>query len=615
MIGTIQLRVSAHSPQMPLQPIFTFKGSPSSLRIMDVPKAIGQWNITRVYVNVTSPDNKGKVYDCVRQGSVWVGTIDGTEIVGKVKSGIEILADGIDENGSNVNGYVLGVGDYIVLERDSRITEKDIEKFYVRFSDELPINPVKGDMMVFGGSVRIFDGSEWIDCGVKIEKLSELENDVGYITQADVPTNISQLENDVGYLTETGVKNLYSSDEQTRVKGDGSIETFENVLVYRFNYALTYDNNDPMKDERNFTVVRDGTDRLKYLHIYDEDGNEITKVVAKDGNYTYSFTYTIGEVTYNGECAQTKTSQYENKWVATDNLFKASQIPTTKLSQFNNDLTIPRPSVDYVTPEQLKVTTDKIPEQASPTNQLADKDFVNSSIMTNTSYFKGTFNSVDELPTDRVTPNDYAFVVGKDSAGNTTYNRYKFTADGQWMFEYTLNNSSFTAEQWATINSGLTATSLDDYAKKSEIDNTKIYSTKIAETSPQHGDRKILGNGEMWEYGSVYNFQVTLDDRDPQKDTREVTIVEKMYLNESKTIGWLYIITMDGDKDLAPSLWFPEKKDTFTFGYDYGNFTGSAVRKTEPELGWKFTGQMVSENLMVDYVDAAIGQVLTTEGF
>ena len=150
---------------------------------------------------------------------------------------------------------------------------------------------------------------------------------------------------------------------------------------------------------------------------------------------------------------------------------------------------------------------------------------------------------------------------------------------------------------------------------RKDIDNTKIYSTKTTETSPQHGDRKLLGNGEMWEYGSVYNFQVTLDNNDPQKDTREVTIVEKLYLNESKTIGWLYIITMDGDKDLAPSLWFPEKKDTFTFGYDYGNFTGSAVRNTEPELGWKFTGQMVSENLMVDYVDSAIGQVLTTEVF
>ena len=97
----------------------------------------------------------------------------------------------------------------------------------------------------------------------------------------------------------------------------------------------------------------------------------------------------------------------------------------TNVSSFTND-------AGYITQSDVDLTsiTSKIPEQASPTNQLADKDFVNSSIMTNTAYFKGTFNSVAELPADRVTPNDYAFVVGKDSEGNTTYNRYKFTADG-----------------------------------------------------------------------------------------------------------------------------------------------------------------------------------------
>lgn len=143
---------------MPLLPIFTFKGSPSSLRILDVPKSIGKWNITKVYIKSTSPDNSLKIHACVRQGSVWVGTIDGTEIAGKVKSGIEILADGIDENGSAVNGYVLGVGDYIVLERDSRITEKDIEKFYVKFVEQLPDNPNIGDTILDNGWLRIYDG-------------------------------------------------------------------------------------------------------------------------------------------------------------------------------------------------------------------------------------------------------------------------------------------------------------------------------------------------------------------------------------------------------------------------------------------------------------------------
>ena len=159
---------------MPLQPIFTFKGSPSSLRILDVPTSIGKWNITRVYIKSNSPDNSLKIHDCVRQGSVWVGTIDGTEIVGKVKSGIEILADGIDENGSNVNGYVLGVADYIVLERDSTISDKDIEKFYVKFVEQLPDNPNIGDTILDNGWLLIYDGKNWS------EK-----------PQIDIPTSVS----------------------------------------------------------------------------------------------------------------------------------------------------------------------------------------------------------------------------------------------------------------------------------------------------------------------------------------------------------------------------------------------------------------------------------------
>lgn len=105
---------------------------------------------------------------------------------------------------------------------------------------------------------------------------------------------------------------------------------------------------------------------------------------------------------------------------------------------------------------------DLIPNEASSSNQLADKAFVNSSIATNTANFIGTFNSVAELEaySGTVTNNDYAFVVGTDSAGNTVYDRYKYTdatTPSSWVFEYELNNSSFTAAQWNAINSGATS--------------------------------------------------------------------------------------------------------------------------------------------------------------
>lgn len=115
-------------------------------------------------------------------------------------------------------------------------------------------------------------------------------------------------------------------------------------------------------------------------------------------------------------------------------------------------------------PAALTPITDLIPEQATPQNQLADKNFVNSSVATNTANYISDngqpFQSVADLEayTGTLTNNDYAFVVGTDAAGNTTYTRFKYNANtGEWAEEYVLNNSSFTAEQWAAISSGITA--------------------------------------------------------------------------------------------------------------------------------------------------------------
>jgi hypothetical protein len=93
-------------------------------------------------------------------------------------------------------------------------------------------------------------------------------------------------------------------------------------------------------------------------------------------------------------------------------------------------------------------------------------DFVNSSVSTNTAYFIGTFNSLSDLEnySGEVSNNDYAFVVSVDSNSNTVYNRYKYNSENEtWNFEYSLNNSSFTAAEWETIQSGLTANDRTNY--------------------------------------------------------------------------------------------------------------------------------------------------------
>lgn len=85
------------------------------------------------------------------------------------------------------------------------------------------------------------------------------------------------------------------------------------------------------------------------------------------------------------------------------------------------------------------------------------QDFVNSSISTATAEFKGTYNSLSELQAQEADANDYGFVVSTDSEGNTVYNRYKYVEGEGWLFEYALNNSSFTAPQWEAIQSGITS--------------------------------------------------------------------------------------------------------------------------------------------------------------
>ena len=130
---------------------------------------------------------------------------------------------------------------------------------------------------------------------------------------------------------------------------------------------------------------------------------------------------------------------------------------------------------------------DLIPAQATSQNQLADKEFVNSSVATNTGNFIGTFNSIAERDAYQgtLTNNDYCFVISTDGVGNTVYNRYKWTTattPASWVFEYALNNSSFTADQWAAINSNATTTNIAQITTNKNAIGTLSNLTTTAKT-------------------------------------------------------------------------------------------------------------------------------------
>lgn len=152
-----------------------------------------------------------------------------------------------------------------------------------------------------------------------------------------------------------------------------------------------------------------------------------------------------------------------------------------------------------------------IPSAASSQNQLADKNFVNSSISTNTANFVGTYNSLAELQAvQNPTNNDYGFVIETDAQGNDYYDRYKYVAASQqWLFEYKVESTPFTAEQWAAIQSGITSalvTKLSSLPTNAEL-TTQLngkQATLVSGTNIKTiNNESILGSGNIDVGGAV----------------------------------------------------------------------------------------------------------------
>lgn len=130
-----------------------------------------------------------------------------------------------------------------------------------------------------------------------------------------------------------------------------------------------------------------------------------------------------------------------------------------------------------------------LPNAASALNQLADKEFVNSSIATNTGVFRGTFSSSSQLPTTGCHNNDYA-IVSFSEGGNTGYDRWKYNGTA-WVFEYRLNNSSWTAAQMEAVNSGINASLVSSLPQK-EVKSNRVNTITSASDNNHYPTAKAV---------------------------------------------------------------------------------------------------------------------------
>lgn len=142
----------------------TFVGSPSTAFIRNVPPQVGAWRVTTVFVAVVNPDNTSATIEAKKGGDgVWTATIPATNTSGRVAGGFQVLADGIDENGDAVTGYVLGVADFAVFELEVTADPgRGGASSVLRYFTTAPTIAKAGDVAKFDGVLKFYDGSAWI---------------------------------------------------------------------------------------------------------------------------------------------------------------------------------------------------------------------------------------------------------------------------------------------------------------------------------------------------------------------------------------------------------------------------------------------------------------------
>lgn len=164
---------------------------------------------------------------------------------------------------------------------------------------------------------------------------------------------------------------------------------------------------------------------------------------------------------------------------------KQDKLSSTQLEAVNSGANTTNIAQITTNSNNINTIDSKIPTQASSTNQLADKDFVNSSLNSITAFYITSNTDGDPFPTKSAllnattyysggqvrvpTRNDYAIVLEDESEDNAT-TRYIYY--NQWEYQYTVNETALTANQLSAINSGITSTLVGKISSNEQMINS-----------------------------------------------------------------------------------------------------------------------------------------------
>lgn len=213
MYGTIDIKVNAKNINLPLQTVFSSVNSPIHIRLINIPKPIGKSKITEVFVKCAYPDNSTHIEKCSIVSGCYFTTIPACGTSGKSVKGIQVIANGTDQDGNEINGYCLGIGDIVVIDRDGSYYDSGTVHYLHLLSAE-SAEPQQGDIYHDGSTFKIYDGSEWKPTGNSVIDLSayakkQWVEDKHYTTSSYVDSAVSSkadISSLTGYATKQWVE-------------------------------------------------------------------------------------------------------------------------------------------------------------------------------------------------------------------------------------------------------------------------------------------------------------------------------------------------------------------------------------------------------------------------
>ena len=256
--------------------------------------------------------------------------------------------------------------------------------------------------------------------------------------------------------------------------------------------------------------------------------------------------------------------------------------------------------------EDITTINELIPVQANAINKLADKNFVNSSIQTNSAHFRGNWVNWAAVPTnpdlypaddDGVhTPTSNDYMVIQDASdylvptGETALEgtwRFKYSGvwatneRNGWQKEYQVNETPLSAAQLAALNSGATA-DLIAQIETNATNNTR-QDASINNKQPKIMVNGILkGNGEGGVSAAVagidylptsalyaYRSSIKQDEIDNAQDTKINKNIDDID-NLKNTIEMLQPIATSQDVGKALIVKTVDSETGKPIAYEYG---------------------------------------------